>query len=228
MRLSELPGHGAVCGVPDADVAPRGWGRGARGGGGGGGGGDDWGGGVGGAMQQQQEQQQAQQHQYAPARRARNDDYLLCPHCNEPCEQLDDLQVHMLVTHPEAPPVDFGAPADTTVPTPAVAPQAPIGLPDFSGFVFSPPPTTPARSNGGGFSFGLPPSGGTMETNGAGGFTFDSSNATPGTAPTANNNSNDNNNTGGGAGASASGGVASSSSQGFPFQPPPPDDEPRK
>lgn len=121
VRISEIDGHAAVCGVADVDSAPRFFG----------GGGGDWGAAA-----------YRNNGDWAPPpagrRPPRGDDYLLCPHCNEPCAQLDDLQVHLLVAHPELPQVDFGgdvavAPAD---PAPVAESDAPAPA---SGFHFEPP-----------------------------------------------------------------------------------------
>ena len=80
IRIRDLPGHSAVCGIPDKDLPPRNdydyYGQAGM---------DDWGG-------------------HAPFKEANNkkvDDFLICPHCQQPCERLDDLQVHILVTHPD-------------------------------------------------------------------------------------------------------------------------------
>merc|ERR1711991_1073206 len=78
IRIRDLPNHGAVCGIPDKDVAPPSYNYGDRGL-------DDWG-------------------AYKPAakkvfsfflcssKNKQDDDYLLCPQCQQPFERLDDLQ----------------------------------------------------------------------------------------------------------------------------------------
>ena len=75
IQMRDLSGHADVCGIADQSMPPRRFNYGE-------GGGDDWGG--------------------APVARARKEqEYLMCPHCQQPCEHLDDLQVHLLISHPE-------------------------------------------------------------------------------------------------------------------------------
>ncbi len=75
IRIRDLVGHDNVCGVEDVDVAPRGGGDDDWGGVVGGGGGGGGGGGI--------------------------NNLFPCSYCHEPFEAFDDLEVHMLVSHPE-------------------------------------------------------------------------------------------------------------------------------
>jgi ubiquitin fusion degradation protein 1 len=72
VKIRDMPGHHNVCGIEDKNVPPR------RD--------DDWGGLGGGG---------------GGRNRGNEDNLFTCPTCNEPFEQFDDYEVHMLVAHPE-------------------------------------------------------------------------------------------------------------------------------
>ncbi len=113
IKIRDLVGHADVCGIADIAVPPRRFsgGRGAQGG-------DDWGGRVG----------------------AHHDDLFSCPHCSEPFSAIDDLEVHMLVAHPElqegAVPMAIDSDSSVSLSSTGATPATP---PAAEGFVFTPP-----------------------------------------------------------------------------------------
>jgi hypothetical protein len=110
IKVRDLVGHGAVCGIADVAVPPRRFSGGRD---------NDWGAGGGGG---------------------RRDDLFSCPHCQEPFVAIDDLEVHILVTHGElqegAAPMAVSPPVSPK-PAAAAAPRTPP--PVETPFVFEPP-----------------------------------------------------------------------------------------